>query len=56
MASLVKAMKLLQIPHVIDSIVGGELAGEFGDGPSGGWMRLVERCARTRADKSRRDD
>jgi bloom syndrome protein len=52
-ASLIKAMKLLQIPHVVDSICGGELAGDFGDGPSGGWMRLVERCARVQADKTR---
>lgn len=50
-ASLCKALKLLRHPSVIEAICGGELAGDFGDGEAGGWMRLVERFARAEADR-----
>jgi bloom syndrome protein len=51
-ASLCKALKLLRHPSVIEAICGGELAGDFGDGEAGGWMRLVERFARAEADRA----
>ena len=52
--NLCKALKLLRIPSVIEAICGGELAGDFGDGEAGGWMRLVERCTRAEAQRSGR--
>lgn len=49
--NLGKALKLLRIPSVLDAICGGELAGDFGDGEAGGWMRMVERFSRAEADR-----